>query len=421
MRRRILGIIMLIVALLPIVVAAAPVTNLEIVWMAWPKDKVDQLIAGFHKQYPNIKVDAQLVPFTQLFQTLEVRLPSGGTPDVFLVDGPLTPSYAARGFLLPLDQYFTSSELKAWFPASLDTSRYQGKLYSIPYATSSAGLFFNKSVFKKYGVPFPSQKPGERLTWEQVAEIARKLTIDENKDGQVDVWGLIIEQIDRPYQLLPLAQSKGAQAISPDGLQTDGYITSKPFVEAAEFYWKLFNEWKVSPQGIPDAAKSREYFGNGKAAMMLGAEWNIARLGAFKGLDFGAAPHPYFAGGKAVTPTGSWHVGINAKSTKKDAALTFLKYITGREAAIEWHKLFGHAPARPDVYEAMPEVFGDAKWQILLNEMKNTAVARPITPGYLEYELILRETFNSIHYGAEPAAALKDAAKRIDRELRKYR
>ncbi len=142
---------------------------------------------------------------------------------------------------------------------------------------------------------------------------------------------------------------------------------------------------------------------------------------AFKGLDFGLSSHPYFAGGKAVTPTGSWHVGINAKTAKRDAALAFLKYITGRQAAIEWHKLFGHAPARLDVYDAMPEVFSNPMWQILLEEMKKTAVARPVTPGFLEYELMLRETFNSIHYGAKPEEELKNAAKRIDRELRKYR
>lgn len=419
MKKRILGFLILIALLVPMVGAAAPTVNLEVVWMAWPKDMVDQLIAGFNKIHPEIKVDMQLVPFTQLFQTLEVRLPAGGTPDVYIVDGPLTPSYAARGFLLPLDQYYTANDLKAWFPASIDTAKYQGKLYSIPYATSSAALFYNKDIFKQYGVALPPADT--RLTWEQVAELARKLTIDSNKDGQVDVWGLLIEQIDRPYQLLPLVQSKGAKAISPDGLTTEGYINSKPFIEATTFYWKLFNEWKVSPQGIPDAAKSREYFGNGKAAMMLGAEWNISRLAEFKGLDFGMSPHPYFTGGTAVTPTGSWHVGINAKTTKKDAALAFLNYITGRDAAILWHKLFGHAPARPDVYEALPEVFGNPMWKTLIDEMKNTAVARPITPGYLEYELMLREAFNSIHYGADPAATLNDAAKRIDRELRKYR
>ena len=48
-------------------------------------------------------------------------------------------------------------------------------------------------------------------------------------------------------------------------------------------------------------------------------------------------------------------------------------------------------------------------------------VPRPLTPGYLEYELILREAFNSIHFGADPKSTLEDASRRIDRELSKYR
>jgi hypothetical protein len=48
-------------------------------------------------------------------------------------------------------------------------------------------------------------------------------------------------------------------------------------------------------------------------------------------------------------------------------------------------------------------------------------VARPVTPGYSQYELMLREAFNSIHYGADPKKTLDDAAIRIDRELRRYK
>jgi hypothetical protein len=33
--------------------------------------------------------------------------------------------------------------------------------------------------------------------------------------------------------------------------------------------------------------------------------------------------HPYFKDGKIVTPTGSWHIGVNAKTEKKEAALKF--------------------------------------------------------------------------------------------------
>jgi fructooligosaccharide transport system substrate-binding protein len=421
LKKKVVLLAALVIMLLPIVALAAPKTTLEIVWMAWPQEKVDQLIEGFERSHPNIEVDMQLVPYTQIFQTLEIRLAAGETPDVYLVDGPLTPSYAARGFLLPLDSYFTPQELEGWFNASVETGKYQDKLYSIPYATSSAALYYNKDIFKEYGVSIPSENIDERLTWEEVADMAKRLTIDKDGDGQTDIWGLIIEQRCTPYQLLPLAQSKGAMAISPDGFKTEGYINSRPFIEAAEFYRNLFNEWKVSPKGIADAAKSREYFGNGKAAMMLGAEWNVSRLAAFPNLDFGISPHPYFEGGKAVTPTGSWHVGINSKTRKKDASIAFVKYITGKEAAIEWHELFGHAPARPDVYEAMPQVFGNPMWQVLFYEMSNTAVPRPVTPGYLQYNLLLTEAFDSIHYGADPTSTLNDAAKGIDRELRRFK
>jgi len=396
--------------------------TLEVLWMGWPKDQVMQLVNDFQAQNPGIKIDIQLIPFGQLFQTIEVRLAAGGgTPDVYIVDGPNTASYAARNYLLPLDEYFTAAEKNAFFKSSIRAGTYEGKFVSVPYGTSSAGLFFNKEIFEKYGVPLPSEKLEDRLTWEQVAELAKKLTIDTDKDGKPDIWGLGIEQIDRPYLLLPLMQSLGAEAISPSGFETKGYITSDKFVKATTFYGKLFNEWKVSPTGLNDSAIAREYFGTGKFAMMLGNEWNIARLAKFTNLKYGLAPFPYFAGGVPVTPTGSWHVGVNPKSANKKAAVQFVKFITGKEEVIKWYKLNGIAPARPDVYAALPGDFSNPMWQLFISEMNSTAVTRPDTPGYSQYELILREAFASISYGADPKKTLEDASARIDRELKKYK
>lgn len=419
MRRKLLvSFLLMMFVLSATVVYARDVVDLEVVWMGWPRDKVMTLIDQFHEENPDIRVDIQLIPFGQLFSTLEVRLGTGTTPDVYIVDGPLTASYAARGYLLPLDAFFSEDELAGWFPATIDSGTYEGKLYSIPYATSSAALYFNKELFAKAGYEVPK----ERWTWEQVAEAAAQIQETLRAMGYADVWGLLIEQIDRPYQLLPLAQSLGAEVIGPDGLTVEGYINSPLFVEAANFYWRLFNELKVAPQGVDDSAIAREYFGTGKAAMMLGAEWNLIRLpSSFPELEFGVVPHPYFEGGTPVTPTGSWHVGVNSRTEHVDEAVRLVKFLTGFEATVLWHKLHGHSPARPDVYEALPDIFGTDKWAILLSEMESTAVPRPKTPGYLEYELILRETFNDIHYGRDPQEALDAAVLRIEREFRKYR
>ena len=43
--------------------------TLEVLWMGWPKDLVMQLVNDFQAQNPGIKIDIQLIPFGQLFQT----------------------------------------------------------------------------------------------------------------------------------------------------------------------------------------------------------------------------------------------------------------------------------------------------------------------------------------------------------------
>lgn len=419
--KRTTALILCIAALVVVSIPVFSATTLEVVWMGWPKNLVDKQLEPFRKANPDIVLDIQSVPFNQLFQTLEVRLSSNRPPDVIIVDGPMTASYAHRGFLMPLDEYVTSNELGAFFPSAVEACKYNGKLYALPYTSSSAGLFFNKDVFRKYGVELPPEQPGHRLTWEHVAELARKLTMDSNGDGQPDIWGLIIEQSDRPYQIVPLAESLGARPLSADGRTASGYLDSRAFIQAASFYGKLFNEIKVSPVGMLDAPIAREYFGNGKAAMMLGAEWNISRLAEFKSLDFGLSAHPAFANGAAVTPTGGWHVGISAKTNKRDAALRFATYVTGRQSAIAWTQLFGNAPARRDVQAALPDTFSNPMWQVLLHDMGNTASPRPVTPGYLEYESRLKDAFSAIQFGADPAATLREAARMIDKELAKYR
>ncbi|KUK81158.1 MAG: ABC-type sugar transport system, periplasmic component, partial [Mesotoga prima] len=74
-------LVLAIVLLLGVVLSA---TTLEVLWMGWPQDQVMQVINAFKAANPGIDVDIQLVPFGQLFQTIEVRLAAGdGTPDVY--------------------------------------------------------------------------------------------------------------------------------------------------------------------------------------------------------------------------------------------------------------------------------------------------------------------------------------------------
>ena len=86
--------------------AAAQAANLKVIWMGWPDNQVNPIMEWFEARNPNIKLAVEKIPFTQIFQTIEVRLQArNADPDIFICDSPLTASYAARGHLMDLSMH----------------------------------------------------------------------------------------------------------------------------------------------------------------------------------------------------------------------------------------------------------------------------------------------------------------------------
>jgi fructooligosaccharide transport system substrate-binding protein len=397
-----------------VIPAAAGSAELDVVWMGWPEEQVNPLMDNFRETHPDITLNVERIPFNQLFETLEVRLAArNADPDIFITDGPLTGSYAVRGHLLDLSDQIDQDRFTK---AAIDQGSFDGKLYSAPFGSSSQLLFYNKQLFEAAGIEPPSADPAERWTWEKTVEVAKQL-----RDPANEVWGLVIEQSERPYQLLPLAQSKGGQAIGDDKLTAAGYIDSEPFVEAFTFYQKLFNEWDVSPKGVFDGALARELFGTGKAAMFLGVTYDLKNLESYPDIDWGVATHPYFEGGEAVTPTGAWHIGVNPRTDDMESAMTFVEWAMSDDLQRQWFGLRPYVPVLRAVYDLEAEALEHPGWQIARYELDNTAIPRPATPGFREYEDILRQAFRDIQTGAPVQETLSAAAQKIDRELAKYR
>lgn len=389
--------------------------ELNVIWQAWPDAHVTPIFDGFKKKNPGVTLRDERLPFNELFQATEVRLQSRGpTPDIYIADGPLTASYAVRKHLQELDGII--GDLDRYTKAARDQGSFRGKLYTLPLFSSSQLLYINKKLFAEAGVTPPPATVDGRWTWEQVVEAAKKLT-----DRSSNRWGLVIEQAERPYQLLPLAQSKGASVIGPDGLTASGFVDSAPFIEAFRWYGELYTKHQVSPPNVFEINLAQELFATGRAAMYLGTNSNMSIFGSREGLDWTVAAHPYFSGGKPVTPTGSWHVGMNPRTKQKEAAEAFMRYLA-EPATIEMQaRARANPPVIRSVWDSMSDVLGTPGWKIIRHELDNTAVPRPATPGWREYEDILRIAIREITGGSDPAARLQKAAKDIDREMAKYR
>lgn len=393
----------------------AQATTLRIVWMGWPENQVKPLMDSFRRAHPGIELAVEPIPFVQLFQTLEVRLQARTPdPDIFICDSPLTASYAVRGHLLDLTPHLDAARFTK---AAIDAASWQGKLWSAPFGSSMVVLFYNKALLRAAGITPPEPDPAKRWTWEQLVEAAKKLT--DPAKGQ---WGFSFEQQERPYQLLPLGQSLGGVALGPDGFKASGHIDSEPFVEAYSFMQKLYTEWKVSPQGLFDPNLPVEQFGNGRIAMLVAGTFNEATIREkYPNIELGVAPFPGFAKGKPVTPTGAWHIGVNPRTRNKEAALAFITHFMSDELQIAWFKARPYPPVLKSVWEKEARTFDSDMWRIARYELDHTALPRPATPGFREYEDILRVALRDITTGADVKATLSAAAQKIDRELQKYR
>ena len=398
-----------------ITASAKAATALKATWNGWPDSQVAPLFAAFQAANPEIAASYELIPFSDLFQTLEIRLGARTPdPDLYSCDSPLTASYAVRNQAMALDDVLDRAQFSK---AAVDAASFRGKLYSAPFSTSSQLLFYNRAYFKQAGLEPPAADTAARWTWEQVADAGRKMA-----DPGQNRWGLIIEQAERPYQLLPLGQSLGGVALSQDGLKASGFLDGPAFVEGFTFLQRLYTDWKVSPPGVFDNNVTPDLFGSGRSAMFLGGTFNLDLFRAkYKDLDWGVAPHPYFAKGKAVTPTGAWHIGVNPRTRTPEATAKFIQFMCGPDAQLAWFKLRPYVPVRRDVWDKLPEVFATPTWKIIRYEIDNTAVARPATPGWREYEDLLRQTLRDMQTGGDVKAMLTDTAGKIDRQLLKYR
>jgi multiple sugar transport system substrate-binding protein len=378
-----------------------------------PDHTFDAAIAEFQTANPGIVIQPQQVPYAQLNAQIQARLGSKDPSlDVFAVDEPRVPTYAARGYLADLSAY-RDATLAAAGPGALRATTWNGKLWTFPLWTTTQFLYYNVELLKKAGLQPPSADPAKRMTWERLLDQARKAQTAGAK------WGFAFDQPDRYYEFQPLYESVGAGPglTGPDMLTPA--ITSPAWVKVTEWFRDIYASG-LAPRGIP-YEQMADLFASGQIAYMVGGPWQAAVI-VRAHLPFGLAPEPYFANGKPVTPTDSWALGISPYSQHRDAAVKFTSFLTldahGSQLAASKVPQIPANLAAAQAYLKVQSASG-GEWtaafaDLVTYELAHTAVSRPRSKGYVQFEEIMNKMYSDIRNGAEVAPALK----RADAQLR---
>ncbi|HLH58811.1 MAG TPA: extracellular solute-binding protein [Streptosporangiaceae bacterium] len=139
-------------------------------------DLFKKIAPTFEKQHPGWKV--QLVPIdapeNDYYTKLDLMNRSSSTaPDVLYEDTFLINSDVQAGYLAPLNSYVNSwPDWSQFFPASRKAVQAaNGDYYGVPMSTDTRGLWYNKQIFAKAGLPVPWHPK----TWADVLAAARAI------------------------------------------------------------------------------------------------------------------------------------------------------------------------------------------------------------------------------------------------------
>jgi multiple sugar transport system substrate-binding protein len=378
----------------------------------------DKVIAAFQAANPTIRIKQQVVPFDDLNSTVQSRLGAKDTEiDLYDVDEPRLAAFAARGFLEPLDDLAREAQ-NSIAPAALKITSYHGRQYAMPRWTSSQLLYYNKALLAKAHVAAPSSAPTTAVTWEQV------VTDGAAAQRAGARYGVIFDQVDRYYQLEPLAMSLGGGTglTGADLLQSD--VTNAGWAQAFTWYHDIFQNG-VAPRGI-NPEQTPALFASGDTAFFAGGPWNAAAFDKEKNVDYGVAPFPRFAQGKPATSTGSWSTGISPFSKHKDAAKKFLGYMTIDPTGAT-QTISNNIPVQKQAFaqyvkslKAKGQRYGEIA-DIVQYALATTSVSRPASVGYVDFESVMNKAFADIRNGSDATTRLNQAAGELDRALSKYR
>lgn len=377
-----------------------------------PPETFAAAIAAFEAANPDIKIASERVPSDSMNAQVEARL-SAKDPgiDVYAVDSPRVPAMAARGYLLNLESLHAAIDAVTDEPGR-SAITYNGEYWALPLWTSTQMLFYNVDLLSNAGIPAPSSAEADRLTWEQVVDLATKAQAAGAEKG------LALEQGASYYQLQSLFESAGAGPglTGPDLLTPD--LANPKWIETAEWYKKLFEDG-LAPRGIP-GAQINALFTDGKMPFYVGGPWNLANFQK-SGVNYGVAAVPYFEGGKPITATGSWAIGISPFTDQLDAAKKFAEFITlDPEGSYLTAKDLPIPPVNLEAFKTyidklatIDPVVGPMVREVMTYELAHTAVARPRSIGYVAFEEILNKAFSDIRNGADVKSTLESAQAQV--------
>lgn len=387
-------------------------------WYAWG-DKIgennENLVKQFNESQNEIKVIAAYQgTYDDVHAKTQAAFAAGNAPEVTQNEIASVGIFASSGMTEDLTPFIERDnvDMDDFVDGLMGNSYVDGKIYALPYLRSTPLLYINATMAKEAGLD-----PAGPKTWNELQEYARELTNPEKRVGMtmpISIW----------YYEGFVAQSNGTM-LSEDG--TQAAFNSSAGIDPVELWLKMKEEGILKiPTGDESGAIARQDFSNQMSGMYFSSTadlTNILEIAKGSGFELNATFMP--ANKNYGVPTGGANLVMTTGLTdeKKEAAWTFIKWMTEKEQTIYASSYTGYMPSRysainsdemKKLYEEKPQ------FKVAVDQLEY-ARPRPMEPAYPEIAKIIQDEIARaiLDPNVTPEQAINDAAKKANDLLNK--
>lgn len=273
------------------------------------------VISDFEKENPNIKIKWIDVPFSEGEKRTLASVLSDNPPDLINLNPDFSATLAQKGALYEIPEENASQ----YNQAIVNSLKYNGKLYSLPWYATSAVTIYNKNLLKQSSVPVPN-------TYEEIVRIAPTIKTKTNA-----------------YVFLPNITENDTmlKILNKYGINSPTTINSEKSAYVFNMFKTLYNQNLIPKESITQTHREalEKYMSENIALFQAGANFlNMIKENApstYSHTDVA----PQITGELGQNDFSLMNFVIPQKAKHKNEAIKFALYLTNNKNQLELAKL----------------------------------------------------------------------------------
>jgi putative chitobiose transport system substrate-binding protein len=273
------------------------------------------VISDFEMENPDIKIKWIDVPFSEGEKRTLASVLSDNPPDLINLNPDFSATLAQKGALYEIPE----ENAKQYNQAIVNSLKYNGKLYSLPWYATSAVTIYNKALIKKAGVKIPK-------TYEEIAQIAPQI---KSKTGAY----VFLPNITENDTMLKILNKYGVN--SPDT------INNEKSVYVFEMFKNLYSKNLIPKESITQTHREalEKYMSENIVLFQAGANFlNMIKENAPSTYNHTDVA-PQIVGSIGQNDFSLMNFVIPERAKHKSEAVKFVLFLTNNKNQLELAKL----------------------------------------------------------------------------------